>query len=182
MHWSVCSSARVHTNWTRLELLDSSEKDMDHQSSVLLCLGIVFFSFSQILRLTAKKPVLNRQKHNRFVAARKLLEFFNEQCLKCLMACGYLYTDEILYRMRNQISFKQFNPNKPAKYGLLFKSINAARYPYTFVTAPYTRKPQNKGAQFYHSGTENVTKYLIERMNVKQKLEGRNISFDRLYT
>ena len=53
---------------------------------------------------------------------------------------------------------------------------------YTFVTAPCTGKPQNKGAQFYHSGTENVTKYLIERMDVKQKLEGRNISFDRLYT
>ena len=89
-----------------------------------------FFSFSHTLRLTVKKPVLNRRKQDRFAAARKLLELFNEQCLKSLRACGYLYTDETLYRTRNQISFKQFNPNKPVKYGLLFKSINAARYPY----------------------------------------------------
>lgn len=64
--------------------------------------------------------------------------------------------------MRNQISFKQFNPSKPAKYELLFKSINAARYPYTFGTALYAGKPQNEGGQFYHPGIENVTKYLTE--------------------
>ena len=54
--------------------------------------------------------------------------------------------------------------------------------PYTFVTAPYTGKPQNDDGQFHHPGTENVTKYLIERMDGKQKLEGRNISFNQLYT
>ena len=32
-------------------------------------------------------------------------------------------------------------PNKPAKYCLLFKSINASRYPYSFVSAPYCGNP-----------------------------------------
>ena len=33
--------------------------------------------------------------------------------------------------MRRQISFKQLNPIKPAKYGMLYKSINICRYPFT---------------------------------------------------
>ena len=82
-----------------------------------------------------------------------------------------MHIDENLYPTRNQISFKQFNRSKPAKYGLLYA-----------VTAPYAGKPQNEGSQFYLPGTENVTKYLNERMDGKQKLEGRNISFHRLYT
>ena len=43
---------------TPLELPDPSQKDMDHQSSVLLCLGIDFFSFLQTFHLSMKKPVL----------------------------------------------------------------------------------------------------------------------------
>ena len=76
----------------------------------------------------------------------------------------YLSLDETVYPMRTQISFKQFNPSKPAKYGLLFKSVNAARYPYTFISSPYSGKPTEEGGQYYIQGTE------------------ANISFDRLYT
>ena len=65
----------------------------------------------------------------------------------------------------------------------MFKSINAARYPYTFVTAPYAGKPENEdGAEYYFPGTENITEHLIERLDEKQSLRGRNISFDRLCT
>ena len=46
------------TKWTRLELSDSSQKDMEHQSSVLLCLRIDFFSFLQTFLLTTKESVL----------------------------------------------------------------------------------------------------------------------------
>ena len=66
---------------------------------------------------------------------------------------NYLSLDETLYSMQTQISFKQFNPSRPAKYGFLFKSVNAARYP-----------------------------YLIETLSANPSLAGRNISFDRLYT
>ena len=52
----------------------------------------------------------------------------------------------------------------------------------TFVSAPYAGKPQNEGGKFYRTGIENVTKYLTDCMADKRKLEGRNISFDRLYT
>ena len=44
--------------------------------------------------------------------------------------------------MRTRIGFKQFNPNKPAKYGISFKSINAGRYPYTFRTPHMLKNPE----------------------------------------
>jgi len=75
-----------------------------------------------------------------------------------------------------------YNPNKPAKYGLVFKSLNSVRYPYTYVTAPYAGKPQEGEGEFYYPGTENVTMYLVDRLDSVQPLEGRNVSFDSLYT
>ena len=81
-----------------------------------------------------------------------------------------------------RVSFKQFNPNKPAKYGLLFKSINGARYPYSFVSAPYCGKPKSEPTEEYKQGTFEVTKHMVEKLSKYTGLKGRNISFDRLYT
>ena len=74
-----------------------------------------------------------RWKKDRFTAIREFFEKFNNQCMLVLAPGDYLSLDETLYPMRMQISFKQFNPSKPAKCGLLFKSVNVARYPYTFI-------------------------------------------------
>ena len=87
--------------------------------------------------------------------------------------------------MRMHIAFKQFNPNKPAKYGLLFKSINSCRYPYTFRTAPYVGKPENHSNQeqckFYVRGTEDTVKRLVTDLEKHITLSGRNLLYDRLY-
>ena len=75
-------------------------------------------------------------QHDRFAAFRKIFEEFNKNRGKFLVCNDYyLSLDETLYPTRTQISFKQFNPSKPAKYGMLYKSINACRYPFTFSTA-----------------------------------------------
>ena len=60
--------------------------------------------------------------------------------------------------MRNQIGIKQYNPNKPAKYGLLFKSLNDARYPYTYQSIVYAGKPEKGDGPFYITGNENYIK------------------------
>ena len=65
--------------------------------------------------------------------------------------------------MRVQISFKQFNPSKPAKYGLLFKSINAALYPYTFIMVVYYGKPKGPPSEFYVPGPEEIVKSMVSR-------------------
>ena len=94
----------------------------------------------------------------------------------------YLSLDKTLYPMRTQISFKQFNLRKPTKYGLLFKSVNATRYPYAFISSPYSGKPTEEGGQYHILGTEAIVHYLIETLSTNSSLAGRNISFDRLYT
>jgi hypothetical protein len=52
---------------------------------------------------------------------RESFERFNVNCGSALQAGPYLSLDETLYRTRVKVGFKQYNPNKPAKYGLLYK-------------------------------------------------------------
>ena len=51
-----------------------------------------------------------RWKHDRFAAIRDFFEKCNEKFGAAI------------------VSFKQYNPDKPAKYGILFKSLNCARH------------------------------------------------------
>ena len=120
---------------------------------------------------------------DRFAAFRQFIEYFNQKSLEHMAPGDYLSLDETLYSMRNQISFKIYIPNKPHKYGISFKSINAARFPYTFCCMPYSGKPHDtKNAPYYVQGTENSVKYLVQMMQKFSFVEGRNITFDRLYT
>ena len=123
-----------------------------------------------------------RWKKDRFTAIREFFEKFNNQCMLVLAPGDYLSLDETLYPMRMQISFKQFNPSKPAKYGFLFKSVNTARYPYTFISSPCSGKPKGEGGQCYIRGTDAIVHYLMEILSTNSRLAGRNISFDRLCT
>ena len=119
---------------------------------------------------------------DRFAAFRNIFEEFNDNCSKHLIPSEYLSMDETLYPMRTRIAFRQYNPSKPAKYGLLFKSLNDARVSYTYRSLVYAGKPQQLPAQHYVSGNENYVKGLIEAVDQKQGLQGRNLSMDRLYT
>ena len=123
-----------------------------------------------------------RRQHNRFVAFREIFEEFNENCGKFLVPDNYLPLDETLYPMRTQISFKYFNPSKPTNYGMLYKSINACRYSFTFSTVVYSGKPKAEPTSYYTPRTSQTVKYLIQNLECHTNLVGRNISYDRLYT
>ena len=79
------------------------------------------------------------------------------------------------------MSIKQYNRNKPTKYGPLFRSVNAARYPYTFFSAPYSGKPQDDPTEHYVVGTDALVQYLINQLKQYMPAQGRNISTDRYY-
>ena len=69
------------------------------------------------------------------------------------------------------------------KYGVLFKSLNSARYPYTYQTHVYSGKPEEvTDESFYVQGTINYIKYLVEQLQKCHSLKSRNITIDRLYT
>lgn len=123
-----------------------------------------------------------RWKDDRFAACREIFELFNNNCLKMMIADEYLALDETLYPTRNKIGFRQYNPNKPAKYGLLFRSVNATSYPYTYTAHVYSGKPENQTGPFYIQGVTETVQYLVSKMLEKNEVTGRNISMDRLYT
>ena len=123
-----------------------------------------------------------RWKKRPVYSISKYFSIFCENCSKHIVPDEWLSLDETLFLMRNKISFKQYNKSKPSKYGLLFKSINAVRYSYTFMSLSYCGKPKDETSPFYIAGTENAAKYLVEKLEQHVDLQGRNLSFDRLYT
>ena len=84
-----------------------------------------------------------RWKSDRFAGFRDVFEWFVSNCSKHVIPDDYICLDETLYPSRVSIAFRQYNPKKPARYGMLFKSINACRYPYTFTSFAYAGKPRN---------------------------------------
>ena len=121
-------------------------------------------------------------QQDRFTTIREFFEIFNRNCMKHVIPSEYLSIDETLYPMRTQVRIKQYNPNKPAKYGLLFKSLNDARFPHTYQSLPYAGKPAAGEGPYYLNKTEVYVKKLVEEAQAKLLIQGRNISMDRLYT
>ena len=77
---------------------------------------------------------------------------------------SYLAIDET-YSYCGRIGIKQYNPSKPAKYGLLYRSLCDSTIPYTYFILPYAGKPNNfwanKASKYYVRGTDEYTKYLV---------------------
>ena len=71
---------------------------------------------------------------------------------------------------------------KSAKYGLLFKPVNAALIPYTFASAVYAGILVNEPNEYYIKDTSNVVNSLVNRLSQRVDLSGRNITTDSLYT
>uniref|UniRef100_UPI00358F0E78 uncharacterized protein n=1 Tax=Myxine glutinosa TaxID=7769 RepID=UPI00358F0E78 len=124
-----------------------------------------------------------RWRNDRFTAFRELHDLLNRNCAEALIPSDFITIDETLYPMRSGISFRQYNRSKPAKYGLLFRSLNDARHPYTFFSLPYAGKPTgDHPTHHYVTGTEEVVKYLINQMEEHRQLRGCNLTIDRLCT
>ena len=104
----------------------------------------------------------------------------NDQMKSVLLPSEYFPNDETLYAMHHQIGFRQYNPTKPAKYGLLYNSLNDARFPFTYRVIPYCGKPVDGNGSDYPNPTEDYVNHLVESMPAVS-MKGRNISMDRLY-
>ena len=91
---------------------------------------------------------------DRFAAARRLTVMFNKQMKNVFVPSECLSIDETLYSMRHQINLRQCNPNKPAKYGLLYKSLNDARFVFAYQVIPYCGGPKDGTGPYYLSSTE----------------------------
>ena len=53
---------------------------------------------------------------------------------------------------------------------------------YTYFTVPHNGKPDSPDNEYYVTGTDEYTKYLVNNFLRYNKLKGRNISLDRHFT
>ena len=61
----------------------------------------------------------DRWKNDKFACMREIFEAMNSRNASMRCPSALLAVDETLYPYRGHIGFKQYNPQKPAKYGLL---------------------------------------------------------------
>ena len=109
---------------------------------------------------------------DRFTAARPMFELFNTNLSKFLTPSPYLSIDETLYPRGHQMVFRQYNPAKPHRYGLLVKSLKNASFPYTYKTTPYAEKRINGDDPYYIDTVENYVKYLVNQTETDVSLKG----------
>ena len=102
---------------------------------------------------------------DRFAAFREFLEKFNDNCSRYLTPGQFEFIDETLYPMSHQIAFCQYNPDKPAKYRLKFKSLHC--------TVVYAGKPQGDPNEFYNKGNFSCVKVLVNGALKHLFLQGR---------
>ena len=143
------------------------------------------FSFiTRFLQFDDRSTREERKKYNKFAYFRDFFEKINENNAKARYPSPYLATDETLYPYRGHINFKQYNPSKPAKYGMLYRSLCDSSVQYTYFTLPYASKPEhlNEASKFYITGTDKYSKYLVENFNRFNSIKGCNISIDRYFT
>ena len=94
----------------------------------------------------------------------------------------YIAISEILYPTRGGTSFKTFSKDKPAIYGLNFRTLGSSRRPYIYYTVLYTRKPVEV-TESYIKDTLTLVKQIAKGYEQHgYSLKSTNISMDRYYT
>ena len=84
---------------------------------------------------------------------REVFELFNEACSAALQCGPELAVDETLYANRGRgLAFKQFLPQKPRKYGFLFKSLGDSVHAYIYRSHIYAGRPTKEPTDHYIQG------------------------------
>ena len=141
-----------------------------------------FYFLCQMVQFDDKETRAECWRIDRFTALRKIFESFNVNCTTLRIPSEYLAIDKIFYAYRGMVKLKQFNPNKPAKYELLFQSISDSVVPYTYFILPYALKPEIEGSEFYVTGTDEYNVYLVYKLSSHVDITGRNVTLDRHFT
>ena len=72
------------------------------------------------LKFDDKEPRQQQWREDKFAAIRQFFLKMNENNRRCHNPSSYVSVDKTLYPDRGRIGMKQYNPSKPAKYGLLY--------------------------------------------------------------
>ena len=131
------------------------------------------------LEFDDKETQGQRWREDKFAAIREFFMKMNENNGRYRNSSPYVSVDETLYPYRGRTGMEQYNPSKTAKYELLCQSLCDGKIPHMYSTLPYARKPEVIGANdYYVTGCDEYTKWLVNNFQIYGTLQGRNISLD----
>lgn len=120
-----------------------------------------------------------RQSADNFAPIRQVFELFNDKCRDNFSLTENVTVDETLRKFRGRCRFRVYMPQKPGKYGLLFRVLTDARYRYVSRMLPYTGKTSS--AEGNAAERQSPTSIVMDLC--KHILgSGRNVTIDRYYT
>ena len=96
----------------------------------------------RLITFDNKEIQIDRWKADKFACMRDLFEDMNDRNATVRYSSLLLAIDETFYPYREHIGFKRYNPSKPAKYGLLYRSVCNFSITYTYYSLPYAGKPE----------------------------------------
>ena len=135
---------------------------------------------SRYVRFDDKNTREERKQKDKFAAIRELYEEFNEQCRANWELSDQITIEETLRRFRGRVAFKVYNPDKPAKYGILFRVLTDGVYRYVHRMMPYAGAPEDQEAAAA-AKSMNTVPALVEQLLEDVLNTGRNVTMDRYY-
>ena len=129
------------------------------------------------MRFDDKATREQRVFDDKFALIREVFDLFNKQCMEMYILSEYVTIDETLRKFRGRCGFRVYMPQKPEKYGLLFRVKTDAKEPYVSKMIPYAGKPRNEQAVTHNTPTENVMD-----LTAHIRGSGRHVTMDRYYT
>ena len=117
---------------------------------------------------------------DRFAAFREIFEEFNKCCAKNMSPDDYIVIDQT-YPTRGVILFTTYSKDRPAKYGLNFRTLDSSRRPCIYYIVPYSEKPVEV-TESHIKDMLTLVKRIVEGYEQHgYSLKGTNISMDRYY-
>ncbi|UYV77202.1 hypothetical protein LAZ67_15000101 [Cordylochernes scorpioides] len=135
-----------------------------------------FVFLLNVLRFDNRESREERRKDDKLAPIRELCELFIAKCSSLYTPGTNCTIDESLLNFRGRCGFKQYIPNKPAKYGIkVFVLADSATY-YFLTGKIYIGKDSNYDPNF--SVPTNVVLELVKPI----ENTNRNITTDNWYT
>ncbi|XP_043226473.1 piggyBac transposable element-derived protein 4-like [Amphibalanus amphitrite] len=137
-----------------------------------------FVYIKRILRFDNRADPEERRKRDKFAAIRDVFSDFNSRLAKFYTPSDCITVDETLRAYRGRCGFVIYMPNKPDKYGLLFRDVADVRSRYMLNIMPYAGKAEDPDPELHITGASNVVHHLVRPFY----RTGRNVTADRFYS
>lgn len=134
-----------------------------------------FLSIERFLRFDDKNSRPLRKSKDKLAPIRELWEEINHKLQKYYLPGENLTIDEQLIPFRGRVSFKQYLPSKPDKYGIKMWWICDSKTSFPLCGIPYLGKDGSKR-------TENLAYTVVNKLCEPYFRTKRNITFDNYFT